>query len=808
MSMKAGYYIALISLLVFGYSEVHAQQAGIAGRVLRNNQPLESATIMISENHIMVKSDAKGFFQIDHLQSGVYKLLITYTGFQVYDTTVQVGNQTLVLPDIQLVPDHQRLEQVIVTESYEDRRKRNSNFSVEVVSSDYIQRYQGGSLMKSLERLPGINNIGIGSGNSKPLIRGLGFNQVVVVENGVKHEGQQWGADHGLEIDQYSAHRVEIIKGAASFMYGSDAIAGAIDIQPSPAPEKNTWGGSVDLSGKTNNALAGTSLNLYGRTDKLFFDIRATGISYGDYKVPADTVYVYDYAVPMYHQQVRNTAGRDINFHLSTGWLGKNVKSIFYASRIYNKSGFFANAHGLEPRRVDHSLHDASSRDILLPRQNVTHYKLINKTSIQLQKHHIQTEIGVQRNFRQEWNHYTNHGYMPAIYPDTLMSPVTLERQYDKYVYSFNIRDQIRLNKHLLTIGGNAEYQQNTIDGWGFLIPAFNQFTGGVYAYDQYRLNDDVVLHGAIRMNYAKIEMKKYTDWFPSYTINGTDTTRQYLRRVNDINRDFTSLNWSVGVNYTKDQWLWKLNVGTSFRMPIAKELGVNGVNYHYFRYEKGDASLSPERSFQVDVEANYKDENWSLQLSPFFNYFPNYIFLNPTSSYDYFYGAGNQVFYYAQSRVMRYGAELQAKYRFSESWSSEILGEYIYNEQLSGNKKGYTLPFTPPASVLMNISFEPANGKRLKDNYFSLDYRITATQKNIVPPERITDGYQLFNFQAGTRWQLNKQDIHINLQVQNVFNTKYMNHTSFYRLINLPEPGRNIILSLKIPFQFSAGKE
>ncbi len=796
-------FLIYTALLMMSVSYAHSQTATITGNVFGSDRVLQGATVTIPERNLMVQTNEQGYFEINHLKAGTYRLLISHTGYALLDTLVSVRSEPVHLGNIYLKLSANELQEVTIAESYADRRKRNAALNVEVVNNEYIQRYQGGSLMQSLERLPGINNIGIGSGNSKPLIRGLGFNQVVVVENGVKHEGQQWGADHGLEIDQYAAQRVEIVKGAASFMYGSDAIAGAIDVQPAPAPDQHSWGGSVDLSAKSNNALAGTSVNLFGRGDKVFFDLRVTGISYGDYRVPVDTVYVYDYAVPLHHQKVRNTAGQDINIHLAAGWLGKKVQSVWYASRVYNKSGFFANAHGLEPRRVDHVAHDRSDRDILFPRQNVTHYKLINKTAVHLAAHHLQAEIGIQRNYRQEWNHYVNHGYMPAVYPDTLTIPSTLERQYDKYVYSLNLRDQIRFDQHLLTIGGNVEYQQNSIDGWGFLIPAFDQWVAGAYAYDQFRVNDAFLLHGAFRWNYGSMHIKDYTDWFPSGIVQGQDTIREYLQRVGDIQRNFTSLNWSIGVNYTRDEWLLKVNAGTSFRMPIAKELGANGVNYHYFRYEKGDPSLSPERSFQLDIDAHYTAEQWMVQISPFFNYFPNYIFLNPTSTYDFFYGAGNQVFYYTQSKVMRYGAELQAKYRFLPMWSAEVLGEYIYNEQLSGDKQGYTLPFTPPPSVLLNLSFEPAAGKYLKDNYLSVDYRITAAQHNIVPPEKITPGYQLLNFQAGTKWQLGGSAIQVNFQIRNVLNTRYLNHTSFYRLINLPEPGRNFILSVKIPFQW-----
>jgi iron complex outermembrane receptor protein len=254
-------------------------------------------------------------------------------------------------------------------------------------------------------------------------------------------------------------------------------------------------------------------------------------------------------------------------------------------------------------------------------------------------------------------------------------------------------------------------------------------------------------------------------------------------------------------MNFNQEHFSLKWNAGKSFRMPIAKELGANGVNYHYFSYEKGNPNLSPEVSYQFDLGLGWKTENWSVNFSPYYNYFPNYIYLNPTAAHDYFYGAGNQVFEYAQSRVMRYGAEIQAKANIFKGLSAEVLAEYLYSKQLSGDKKGYVLPFSPPPSVLFNLSYETDLSTSLKDSFLSVDYRITAKQDNIVPPEKKTAGYSLINIQAGTKLLLSGRLISINLQAQNLLNTKYLNHTSFYRLIELPEAGRNLILSVNIPF-------
>ncbi len=762
------------------------------------DHPLAGITVKLSGTDVFAVSDSLGRFSFQ-LANGSHELQVNAIGFHSIKNKIVIAGKAIETV-LKLESYAHLLDEVTIKSKVDVNRRREESLNVEIVKADFIQRNLGGSLMNTLQRLPGIKTIGIGSGQSKPLIRGLGFNRVVVVDKGIKHEGQQWGADHGLEIDQFAVQEIELIKGAASFAYGADAIGGAINIKAPTLPTPHSFGGDVNMIGKTNNGLYGTSIRLFKRKEKLFFDGRLTYQNYGDYRVPTDTLYVYDFAVGLHKNYLRNTAGRETGIHFNTGYVTEQFKSIFYLSDTYSKSGFFANAHGLEPRRVNAGLHDANARDILMPSQQVNHFKLINRSTFLINNHSLELEFGYQHNFRQEYNHYVNHGYMPPVYPSTLKIPIDLEREFDKQVYSFNAKDQIKLGKHLLQVGLNSELQDNLINGWSFLVPAFRQQSLGVYAYDKLEVSDKLLLHGAIRYDVAQLNLVNYSDWFFSETANGS---QEKLIRANDLKRNFNSLVWSLGLNYNLELLEFKANVGKSFRMPIAKELGANGVNYHYFSYEKGNQNLNPEQSYQADFFVAIKTAKWLVKLSPFFNYFPNYIYLNPTAAHDYFYGAGNQVFEYAQSEVMRYGAEAQLKYQFNKQWSSEILAEYLYAQQLSGDKKGYTLPFSPPASALFNVTYSPQELLGSAGAYFSLDCRITGRQNNIVPPERKTAGYHLVNFQAGIKLHVGKYPLSINAQLQNVFNTKYLNHTSFYRLIGLPEQGRNMVLSIKIPFNF-----
>lgn len=791
------WYAFFVSCFIASYA--FAQHADVSVYVSNEqNSPVHSAKVSI--NTFSVFTDASGTAVLKNIPLGNHILTIHAKGYADYEKRIRIvaNNKHF---HARLQPEVNELKTVEISSNAHNVRKSTEARSIDIVDQQFIQKHLGGSLMTTLDRLPGIGNIGIGSGQSKPLIRGLGFNRVVVVDKGIKHEGQQWGADHGLEIDQFATGDIEIIKGPSSFIYGSDAIGGAINLNP--VPMEQGLGGNLNLIGKSNNAHYGSSINLFGSNKKWFFDSRVTYQNYGDYRVPTDTVHVYDFPVRLHRNRLRNTAGRETGLHFNTGYVSKNFKTSIHASNSYSKAGFFANAHGLEPRGVG-AEHDTSNRDLLLPYQRVNHFKLISHTEVNHQQGKTDIELGFQRNFRQEFNHYVPHGYMPPIYPSYMTIPIDLEREYDKFIYSGNIRHSIILKQHQLQFGINSDYQDNKIHGWSFLVPAFRQFNAGLFVYDKYVVNNNLILHGALRYDYGNSQFERYDDWFTSERIEGNVTIKEYLTRANNFNRDFNSFVWSAGINYNPGRFNLKANLGKSFRMPIAKELAANGVNYHYFSYERGNPSLNPEVAYQADFGFGFTDEKWSVEFSPFYNYFPNYIYLNPTPYHDYFYGAGNQVFEYTQSKVMRYGAEIKFNYQFLPHFSTEFLGEYLYSEQLSGDKKGYTLPFSPAPSALFNLTWKPKSANSLSNSYLSVDYRITAAQNNIVPPEKKTPSYRIINIQLGTTLSLNKQPFEVSLQAQNLFNAKYLNHTSFYRLIELPEASRNIILSLKMPFKIN----
>ncbi len=673
------------------------------------------------------------------------------------------------------------LDAVTVTAQHtHDYQMRSSQSEVQV-SHEFLQQNFAGSLMQTLEAIPGVKAMAIGSGQSKPVIRGMGFNRLVISEDGVKHEGQQWGDDHGLEIDQFAIDRAEVVKGPAALLYGSDAIGGVLGLYTNHVPTE-PFSGSVQLFGRSNNEQIGFSTKVGGRKGSWFYRAHATFIDYADYKVPTDSIQYYSYWIKLKDKRLRNTAGCERDGSVTLGYAGYNFHTDVRVSDSYSKSGFFANAHGLEVRLSDID-YDHSRRDIDLPYQWVNHLKVMSHTTWKKDLTSLELNLAYQNNLREECSEPVSHGYMPV--PES-----SLERRFNKSTYTAGVGLRHTIDKHELRGGVSSEYQYNRRSGWGFIIPDFETLSVGGFVMDRYTINENLILNAGLRYDYARTHIHSYQDWF----LTPVDGDSIYKERSADFRGNFNSLTWSAGVNYSTGLWVLKANIGKSFRVPIPKELGADGINYHIFRYERGNAKLDPEESYQVDATVLWCNDALEVQVEPYLNYFPNYIYLNPTAQYV----EGLQLYNYRQAEVLRWGLEAQFTWHFADNFEAHAQGEYLYARQQSGEKKGYTLPFSTLWSVDTGLKYTfDSKGK----DFVGLNAHIVGAQNEIVPPEKPTDGYFTLNLSAGKEFKLGNSKLNLTLHADNLLDRRYYDHTSYYRLIDVPEPGRNI--SLMVGWEF-----
>lgn len=770
-----------------------SQSLTLEGRVTNEQkQPLEHAHVHLG--NLFTTTDDQGRYLIDHITKGTYNLSISFLGFKQLDTVVSIEEDRTL--NFTLQEDAAALEEVVLTGIYQ----RTSTENKERVNREYLQDQFTGSLAKTLERLPGVNSVEIGAGTSKPIIRGLGFNRVAVTEQGIKQEGQQWGADHGLEIDALNVENVEIIKGVGAIEHGSDAMGGVIKIINDQVPEKGLSGEVLGLAHSVNNRLT-SAANLTYRKNRFFYKAKATASEFGDYSVPTDTITYLTQRIPIINERLKNTAGKEVDLYGQIGYLAPHYKGTLSLSNVYFKSGFFPGAHGIPSiRRVQD---DGDRRNIDFPFQRVNHLKAISKNQWFYHDYAFELTLGFQNNHRQEWSLFHTH-YSGQQPPET--NP-DLELDFDLNTYDAQIKvSKTFSNGGKSTIGIQSQIQDNSISGYNFLLPEYFRTNTGIYLTHQFQATDDLKISLGTRFDYSEIAIEEYYDelLYQHLVDRGRSASEasQYALRSPEIDKEFSNFNAMAGLLYNIDNnWEFSVNTGTSFRLPSAIELGANGIHHGSFRHELGDPNLNPEKGYVIDTQVNYTNDNFSAALSPYLYYFDNYIFLNPSGVFSILPHSG-QIYEFTQSEALLTGIELDVETTLFEKL--RLLGtfEFLYNKQVTSDKsRNYPLPFTPPVNGFAEGSYLLFKEYRiLRDTEIFANTSFALEQNRIAQQELVTPGYQIFGGGARASMNIGSFKADVKLQVNNLFDTKYFNHTNFYRALEIPEMGRNIQLMLRIP--------
>lgn len=650
---------------------------------------------------------------------------------------------------------------------------------------DFFLHHQGNTFMSTLEQLPGISALETGTGIAKPVIRGMSVNRVIVNEYGIKQEGQQWGNDHGLEIDQFSVDRIEIIKGPVSMLYGSDGIGGMINILPPEIPAEDHFSAEALTHFKSGNMLWGGSVKTLAKKNGLYTLARASYQNYGAYRVPASDFTYNGYVLPIYNRRLKNTGGRELNFSLLNGIRKKWGESSLYLSNYRQKAGLFPGAFGI-PRSYQLTP-SASSRKIALPSQLINHFKAISNTRIRLPAGQLFLDIGYQYNLRQELSLPHGHG---------LNTPEPGEKalQLDLQTWTGSLRYE-RWIKGIWknSVGVSAQLQGNTRSGYEFLIPDYWASQAGVFYHSQLEITRSLLLSAGIRADLAGQKA-------PASFTAGADSAGSpdpLVERSPAIDKRYSNFSWALGAAYTPaSNWAFKLNAGTAFRLPAMAELSSNGIHHGTFRHEKGDADLGPERGFMLDLSGHFHSGALHIGASAFLNRFSNYLYLAPTARFSTM-PEGGQVYAYTSTAAVFTGFEVDWSWKALPFLTYTGNMEYVWNRN---ERSGLPLPFTPPFSILNELAYQSGAGSTfLKQLQLGLIGHYYADQFRVDRNEKTTPGYFLLHFSASKTFHPAGKNLRLFIQVRNLANVRYLNHMSRYRILNLPEPGRNILITLQL---------
>ncbi|MEH0153538.1 TonB-dependent receptor [Limibacter armeniacum] len=646
------------------------------------------------------------------------------------------------------------------------------------------------TLAQTISHIPGVNIISMGTGVSKPVIRGLFNNRVLVMENGLKKEMQQWGSDHGLMVDPQIVDELSIIKGAHVLKYGADGIGGVIDLKTLQMPEQ-PFEGSVSTSYKSVNQEVSSAASIKWKKQRVFGQVSLSGMSFADYRVPSTSFQYNEYVLPIYGQRLKNTAGDRYNLQASVGLRLDKMQWQVSLGNYQETVGIFIGAHGVP--REEQLVDDGDYRNTEMPLQENTHRQLSAHGILTVSENTTwELDAGWQRNIRLEKGlpHHNNI--------DLSVADPFLENGLQLDTYAFNTRLVHEREKLELVVGLSGSHKDHQRDGYEFLIPDYRKNDGGLYLYGDYHITESWKVNAGLRYDVAFLKYDAFE--MPQRDDEGTITG--YQRRAEDYRSYFHNLSWVVGTQRKWDHMVTEVTLGKIFRTPEINEVGINGIHHGTFRHEWGNRNLSPESGYQLDLAWQLTKRGFSFSASPFLNYFTNFIYLKPSGSFlapgvtKPLPGAG-QVYTYVESETLHTGFEVSLRQQLTQNWALLQTGEYVWHQNLQTKTP---IPFTPPFSATLELEYIKSIAsdwlKKVKGN---LRYRWTAAQERVDRNEYTTEGYHLLDLNTEATMRMGGIPLQLRFAVNNMLDTEYMNHLSRYRILNLPEPGRNYTVSLKI---------
>jgi len=584
--------------------------------------------------------------------------------------------------------------------------------------------------------------------------------------------------------------------------YGSDGLGGVINIMPDKILPEDSYKGSILGLYKTNNDHWGGSAKLGFNLNNWFLSARYSQQDFADYQVPATSFTYNNFDLQILENRLKNTAGKESNISISTGINKTWGITRLHFSQYALDAGLFSGAVGV-PRSYALT-HDGNYRDIDVPQQKVDHYRLSFNQIVYLGGNHLAIDIGLQRNLRREFSEPEFHS-IPLSQLEDPNDKLALELELETFSIASHYEHRSASDwKNIFGI--NAQWQKNVRDGFEYLLPDFRTFRGGIYSISEKEINKDWLINGGLRFDLGQNE----TDFFRQRVW---DSNENVIDSLISIATDDYFFNWSASIGTNLDlfdnRWTLKANLGKSFRVPYPSETVSNGIHHGTFRHEVGTPDLKSEHGYQLDVGAYCQFDKFNGSLSFYFNYFDNYIYLGPTfpARFSRLPEAG-QIFQYRQDDAIYTGFELQWDWDLA---SKLELSQAIDFVQSYNPKTSLALPFTPQPSVRTDVTYSPFKNKTIEDFYleFSHEYHFAASGTlRIDRSESPTPAYPLLNYGMGTDFVIGKQKLSLKLQIENLLNTRYLTHLSRYRIINVPEQGRNFVLSVKAPFGGSLKKD
>ena len=793
--------IYMAVLLAFAAQQI-AAQISIKGKITdqQTNEAIAGVSVYLSNLKLGAATDASGNYSLTNINPGTYLFEVSMMGYKKQVMRIALSRDTLL--NFRLQQSVSELNEVVVTAVTNSTELRLSPIIIKPIDVALLNQNSSTNLIDALKNVPGVSQITTGAGISKPTIRGLGYNRVISLYNGIRQEGQQWGDEHGIEIDEYAIDRIEIVKGPGSLMYGSDGIAGVLHFISPKAPPVGEVNTQLISNYQSNNNLIGYSLSNAGNKNGFQWLGRFSNKYAGNYQNRYDGK-VYNSGFKEYSGSLFLGVNKKWGYsHLNLSTFNTTLNMV-EGERDSLGNFVYATPEGDE---VSATTQDLKGYSVGFPHQRVNHIRVISNSYFILRKGTLHLDLGYQNNKRKEYG--------------DVAEPDVIDLFFDLNTFNYSLRYNLaEMRGWETSVGVSGMQQSNTNLGIEFLIPEYNLFDVGAFVFTQKSFGK-LVLAGGLRVDNRHLQTDALIlDSLGAPTDIADSTTFQ---KFEAHNQNYGSYSGSIGLTYQLDQKSTiKFNVSRGFRAPNIAELTSNGHHEGSLRYEYGTIDLTPEYSHQIDLAYFLNADHVTFEFTPFVNFISNYIFTEKLTSTL----GGDSIpdpteplsaFKFTQGNATLLGGEIYFDWH-PHPWDwLHIENSFSYVQATQNNQPDSTryLPFIPAAHYRGELRAQFKNwGRSFTNVYikFGVDYFFAQNKFfSAFQTETATPAYTLLNAGIGGNIKgLGRSDfMSIFLSAENLADVGYQSHLS--RLKYAPEnplTGRNGVfnmgrnISLKVIF-------
>ncbi|AUC81316.1 TonB-dependent receptor [Lacinutrix sp. Bg11-31] len=728
----------LILVVAFMATNCVLAQQTITGKVTDNftQEPLEDVTVYFAQLEKGTITNSEGLFNLSGLPEGNQTIIFSILGFETVSKTINLPLKGTL--NIALNSSAIEMEELIISTPFH-RLQSDNVMKVERESMSALKQNGAVTLADGITSIAGVESISTGLSIGKPVIRGLSSNRVLVYAQGVRLENQQFGGEHGLGINGSGIESVEIIKGPASLLYGSDAIGGVLYINPERFAVQNTSSADFNTNYYSNTKGYSTNVGYKSSSDNFKFLFRGSLAEHSDYKTE-------DY-------RVTNTRFREQDFKAGLGYQKEGFKTDFRYNVNHSKLGL--------PEEIGEQ---STAKTPLLPYQDLTNHIFSSKSKVFFNNSSLDVNLGYTYNDRKEFEeHHDEEEHDEAHEDEVLAAALHMKLKTANYNIKYNLPT---LGKFETIVGVQGMHQINSNYGEEQLIPDATTNDFGILATSH------------IHFNKVDVQL-------------GARYDNRNINVIDGLNKEFNSINAAIGAktNLT-EKVVARLNIASGFRAPNLAELTSFGSHEGTNRFEIGNTNLKNEQNFQADLALEYKNEHVEVFANGFYNSINNYIYLTPNGTFI----NEDPVFNYLQQNANLYGGEFGLHFHpHPLDWLHfESSFETVTGKQDNGDY----LPLIPANSLTNTIRVE-FDKKWINKSYAFVKLKNTFQQNNVSNFETPTGSYTLLSAGFGGDFTVFNNRLSLSVSGNNLTNKTYINHLSRLKGDGVFNIGRNINVGL-----------